>query len=332
MWFIYFLDAKNKWLSVVFFFFAITAKENIGLLTFLISGIYFIKDKENRKLLLFFMAASVVYVSFIFFAYFPSIVHIKYLYSNSGGLFSNLNPLTFADTEEKRQVIWYSLLSFGFLPLLSPLALIPAIADLATYFVIANQLPGAQGLYGQYRITLAPLLIFATIITLRRFKRLNTWYVGIYLIICILFAQFVLHLPMSYLTKSWFWYNSPAAKTITQLRNQYLPPAASVVAQNNIVPHISHRNEIYSLYPEKKTFIKDSPCGQKICDWFRWYGNPEFLFVDTSSEWDARHLLTDRPFFLSGLQNIERAGVVTKYKQLGTTILYKVNENPDIVK
>lgn len=330
MWFIYFLDTKKKWLSVLFFILAITAKENIGLLTFLISGVYFIK--ERSKLLIFFMTASVVYVCFIFFVYFPHIVHIKYLYENSRGLFSNLNPLTFADTSEKRQVIWYSLLSFGFLPLLSPLSLIPAVADLATYFVIANQLPGAQGLYGQYRITLAPLLIFASIVTICRFKKINRWYIGAYLIICTLLVQYILHLPISYLAKSWFWQQPSGVNSINYLSDHYLPRTASVVAQDNIVPHVSHRDKIYSLYPEKKTFMKDSPCGQTTCDWFRWYDDPQFLFVDTSLEWNATDLLTDRQPFIKGLQNLEKAKVITVYKRIGSTTLYRVNENPDDYK
>jgi hypothetical protein len=54
--------------------------------------------------------------------------------------------------------------------------------------------------------------------------------------------------------------------------------------------------------------------------------------VDTSPDWDARHLLTDRDPYLAGLHNLEQAGVVVKYKQVGTTVLYKVKENPQFYK
>lgn len=329
-WFIYFVDTKKKWISVLFFFLAITAKENIGLLTFLTAFVFFIKDR--RKLLLFFMGASVIYVSFIFFVYFPYIVQMKYLYANSGGLFSNLNPLTFFDTDEKRQVIWYSLLSFGFLPLLSPLSLLPVMGDLATYFVIANHLPGAQGLTGQYRVTLTPFLAWGTIMTISRFRMLNKWYIALYLLICTMLVQYILHQPLSYLTKSWFWTESPAVSNINTLIREDLPKTASVVSQNNITPHISHRDKIYTLYPEKKIFPKNSPCGLQICNWFGWYGTPEYLIVDTSSEWDARHLLTDRPLFLDGLKNLEKTHVISLYKQTGDATLYKVNQNPEEYK
>ena len=330
MWFVYFLETQRNKLSILFLFLSMTAKENIGLLTFFASGVIWLRQKRN--ILLYFMLLSTLYVSFIYFIFFPYIVHTTYLYQNSGGLLSNLNPLSFFDTTEKRQVIFYSLLTFGFLPLLSPLALIPALADLATYFVIASQLPGAQGLFGHYRITLTPFLVWATTLAVSKYKFLNNKYVGVYLLICAILVQYILHLPLSYLMKQWFWTQPVSATTINEMIRSYLPSTVSVVAQNNITPHISQRDEIYTLYPEKKTFLKNSPCGQQTCDWFRWFGSPQYLIVDTAGDWDARHLLIDRPLFLAGLANLEKTKVVTLYKQFGTTRLYKVNENPDNYK
>ena len=326
-WFIYFLETKRKKISFVFFLLAITAKENIGLLTFLISLVYFWKEKS--KLLLFYMAASVAYVAFIFAVFFPYIMHVTYLYQNSGGLFSNLNPLSFFDTQEKREVIWYSLLSFGFLPLLSPWYLLPAIGDLATYFVIANELPGAQGLYQQYRITLTPILLWATIITLSKWKFFNNKKIALYLVVCTLVVQYILHLPLSYLSKSWFWTEPSGVANINYMKDFVLPTNISVVAQNNIVPHISNRDRLYSLYPEKKIFTTNSPCGKKECNWFHWYGHPQFLFVDTSPEWDIRHLLANRDDFIDGLKNLEKAKIIAVYRRIGTTTLYAININPD---
>ena len=325
MGFVYFFEAKKVFPTMIFFFLAITAKENIGLLTFLVTFVYFVR--ERKKALLLFMMVSVLYVSFIFFIFFPHVMHVHYLYQNSEGLFSNLNPLSFFDTDEKRQVIWYSLLSYGFLPLLSPLYLIPFIGDLSTYFVVANQLPGAQGLFGQYRISLAPLLIWSTIITLSRYKWLRNRYISVYLIICTLFVQYALHLPLSYLVKSWFWHEPVSVKNINEVIT-YLPKDASVVSQNNITPHISQRDKIYTLYPVKKSFIKDSPCGQPTCDWFRWAGKPEYMIVDTGPDWDIRHFLANREEYITGIKNLEKGGVIKKYKQKETATLYKIVKQP----
>jgi uncharacterized membrane protein len=265
---------------------------------------------------------------FIFKIYFPYIIHFPYLYQNHDGMFSNLNLLSLFDSKEKIQAITYSLLSFGFLPFLGPLYLLPALAHFVTFFVIASDLPGAQGLYGQYRITLAPFLAWATIMTISSNRKLQNKYIGWYLLFCVVFVQYSLHLPLSYLTKSWFWTEPSGVKNIQKIRFTYLPLDASVVAQNNIVPHISHRDKIYSLYPEKKYFETDSPCGDKECNWFRWYDHPQYLFVDTSSEWDARHLLTNREEFIDGLKNLKKAGVIKRYRQEGNAVLYKVIKKP----
>jgi predicted rRNA methylase YqxC with S4 and FtsJ domains len=43
-------------------------------------------------------------------------------------------------------------------------------------------------------------------------------------------------------------------------------------------------------------------------------------------------LLIGRPQFIAGLNNLEKAGVITKYKEKNNAVLYKVNENPENYK
>jgi uncharacterized membrane protein len=325
-WFLYFFDNKNRLATLFFFLLAIIAKENIAFILLFIGAAYFLKRKDKMSVSI--MLMSIAYLFFVFFIYFPYIIRSPYLYQNNDGLLSNLNPIYMFNTAEKLQTEFYTLISFGFLPLFNPLTLLPAIADLATYFVIGSDLPGAQGLYMHYRVTLAPLLAWASIIVISRRKFLNTKYTALYLFVFWAFTQYTLHLPVSYLTKSWFWQEPSAVKNINTLIKQYLPPDASVVSQNNITPHISHRDQIYTLYPEKEEFLKNSPCGQRSCDWFQWHDSPEFLIADTSTDWDARHLLVDRGQYIKGLQNLEAEGVIKNYKQIGNAVLYKVLKTP----
>ncbi len=326
-WFLYFLDAKKLWGTVIFFLLAITAKENIALYTLSIAFVYFVKRRDRMTLLL--MLGSALYLFFVFYIYFPRIIRFPYTYQNASGLLSNVNPAYLFNTTEKIQTIAYALVSFGLLPLIAPLYLLPVLAHFTTFFVIASDLPGAQGLFGQYRVTLAPFLAWATVLTVTKFKKLNRPFVGMYIILCVMVVQYVLHLPLSYLSKSWFWQEPSGVKNINVIKDTVLPEAASVVAQNNIIPHISHRDEIYELYPEKQLFSDKSPCGKSQCNWFRWFDNPEYLFVDTSPEWDIRHFLADRPDYIDGLANLEKAGVIEKYTQIGNAMLYKVIRNPD---
>lgn len=325
MWFLYFLDRKQWLWAWVFVILAITSKENIGLLTFCICVIYFFKRREKQ--MLFMGLLSLLYLVFIYLVFFPHIIQHQYLYQNKAGLLSNLNPISLVDTTDKRQALFYSFLSFGFLPIVLPLYLLPTLAHFATFFVLASDLTAAQGLSMHYRVTLAPLLVWATIIVIGRFRRLNTVYLALYLLFCTCLVQYTLHLPLSYLAKSWFWTEPSGVKHINAIK-AVLPKDASVVAQNNIIPHISQRDKIYTLYPEKRAFTRNSPCGQQTCDWFRWDDHPAYLFVDTSPEWDARHLLIDRDPYIQGLHNLEKVGIIRKYRQQQSAILYTVLKRP----
>lgn len=326
-WFIYFLDQRHKWRTLLFFLLAITAKENIAFITFLISFVYFIKRRDKSTILL--MLSSILYLFFIFFIYFPHILHFEYPYQNQKGLLSNLHIQYMFNTTEKLQVEFYTLFSFGFLSLLNPLTLLPVFFDLTTYFVIGSDLPGAQGLFGHYRVTLAPLMAWSTIMTIAKYKFLNMKYIAIYLLFCSILVQYLLHLPLSYLSKSWFWHEPSSIQNIKTIEENYLPKTASVVAQVNILSHITHRNKVYTLYPVKKYFLlSHSPCGKNECNWFRWYGDPEYLLVDTSLDWDIRHLLANREDFIDGVTNLEKSNVITVYKRIDTTTLYKVKLNP----
>ena len=326
MAFIYFLDVRKYKLTLLFFLLSITAKETTGSPVLFIALVYFWYRRE--KIYLLYAIASAFYMIFIFYIFFPYIIHVKYLYANSGGLLSNLNPISLIDTKEKQYTIFYSFASWGFLPLLSPIMLVPILGHFFKFFVIASDLSGAQGIFGQYRIGLAPLFALSTIWVLKRFKYKWQLILTLWLLFSTLSIQYFLHLPLSYLSKQWFWKEPASEKTIDYVINNYLPENVSVVSQNNITPHISQRTQIYTLFPTKKDFKKNSPCEQKTCNWLRWEGNPQFLIVDTSSDWDIRHLLANRNEFLEGLSNLEKEKVIKIYKQDKTTTLYKVLKNP----
>jgi uncharacterized membrane protein len=326
MAFIYFLDLRKYKLTLLFFLLSITAKESVGSSIFFISCMYFWYRRE--KIILVYLFGSAAYMLFIFYVFFPYIMHVKYLYANVDGLFSNLNLLSLVDTQEKRVTIFYSFASWGFISLLSPVTLLPILSHFLKFFVVASDLQGAQGLFGQYRVGLAPLFAFSTIWTLKRFGRSWQIILSFWLLLTTLSLQYVLHLPLSYLTKQWFWSKSQSVQNINKLIIG-IPKDASLVAQNNIIPHISERDSIYTLWPAPKQFANNSPCSTTICDWFKWDGTPEYLIVDTSGDWDTRHLLEDRQDFISGLQNLEKAGVIRKYQTIGNATLYRILHLPN---
>lgn len=320
-WFIYFFESKKWKLTLLFFLLALSCKEDIALLTFVISMVFLLKQKSKQSLL--FMALSWVYLFGIFFVYFPHFTHDGYRYQNPHGMLSDTSPKYFIDTFEKKQVILYSLGWFGFLPVLAPIYLLVATIDLAHYFVLGHAIvTSAQGFFLHYRSSLALFLVWPTIIVLSKFKKYS-FYLSIYLLICAFVIQYLLHLPLSYLTKSWFWHNPSSTKNI-ELVLMALPQNASVVSQNNITPHITHRDVILTLWPNTKDFKTDSPCGQINCNWFRWSGHADYLVVDTSRDWDIRHFLATKEIFNDGISNLEKTHVVAPIKRVGNATLYKI--------
>jgi uncharacterized membrane protein len=323
-WFIYFLDKKQLIPTLIFFVLAITSKEDVPFITFFISLVFLYKTRWKINILL--MSLSMLYLLSIFFIYFPTMTPGGYLYKNPEGLLSSIDPIELIDTHDKRHVFFYSFLSVGFIPIISPVYLLPVLAHFYAFFVLSDN-PAFQNIYMHYRVITAPLLIWATIWTIRKLPKLNHRLTGVFIISCVFVAQYTLHLPLSYLTKSWFWTTPPSTNNIRDILSS-LPSDASVVSQNNITPHISQRQVIFTLWPEKKTFINNSPCGGPVCDWFRWEGNPEYLIVDTAESWDTRHFLTDRTTFINALENLEKQSVISLHKKSASAVLYKIHRNP----
>jgi uncharacterized membrane protein len=322
--YIYFIEIKKFKLSLLFFFLAIFSKEDIALLTFAISFVYFISSRDKK--MLWFMGISAAYLFSIFYIFFPHFVPGGYPYASSKGLLSDINPVYLFDTKDKREVIMYSLDWFGLLPLLSPLYLLPFLLDLSHYFIIGRVLvTSADGLFMHYRSSVGLLLILPTIIAISKYKKLNNIYIGIYLLFLALFFQYHLHLPLSYLSKKWFWQTPPEVNNINAVIKK-LPENALVAAQSNITPHITHRDFVYTLFPNQKDFMKNSPCGKQTCRWFRIGGNPQYLIVDTGPTWDIRHFLGNREDFISGILNLEKNGNISLIYKQNTTSLYKINK------
>lgn len=324
-WFVYFLEHKKLKLTFIFLILSIICKEDIALITLFISLIYLVKQKS--KISFYSFIISIFYLIVIFLIYFPHFTN-GYLYANPHGIFSEFNILNFANTKDKQLVILYSLSWFGFIPLLNLLFLLPAIVDLSHYFILGNtSVTAASTLFLHYRVTLSFLLILPLIYVLSKHKKLNSRYTAFYLLFCCLFFQYYLHLPISYLTKKWFWQNPPEVNNINKIIAS-LPSDASVVAQSNISPHITHRDKIYTLFPETKTFTKNSSCSKEACNWFHWGGNPNYLIADLGNSWDIRHFLTNRDNFIDGIRNLEKAGIITLLTKHDTAILYKINRKP----
>jgi len=320
IWFIYFLDTDRKKLTLLSFLLAIGSKENMAAYIFLFTGVYFLLTRKREAL--FYTLGAASYLFLLFKVIYPATLSSGYSYASSGGLVSG-SPLQLIDTLVKQKTIFYTFASVGFIPFLFPFYLIPIFGNFSSYFILGREYVAAHDTFMHYRVDLLPLVFSALVFTLARYKWLNNKYIAFYLIFCALLCQYALHLPLSYLAKKWFWTQPGGVVSINKTIKD-IPKSSSVVAQNNIYPHVSQREDISLLWPDERTFPKNSPCGQLHCPWFRWTNNPEFLIVDLSPEWDIRHMLQQNSEFTVAVRSMEKEGIIKKYSQNQSTILYKV--------
>lgn len=322
VFFIYFLEIKKKWLAVLFFILTLISKEDMGLILFFVSLVYLIRTRN--KINIIFMLVSAIYVAFLFLIFYPHFT-LGYQYANEQGFLTNINLFNYFNSPLKRSVYIYSFGAFGFIPLLSPLLLLPFFADIGHYFVIGSSVTRAVQInFGHYRYATAVLLMWPTILTIGKFKKLNNKYLAIYIIFCAFLTTYMLHAPLTYLSKKWFWTKPSGVNNINKAIN-YLPKDAYIATQTNIASHASSRKMIVTVLGDRKNFSSSSPCGKENCAWFKWAGHPDYLLVDTSPEWDARHLLANRPDFIEGLENMEIVGKIKLVKQFDSTKIYKIN-------
>lgn len=152
---------------------------------------------------------------------------------------------------EKIKTLFWSFFSFGLLPL-GYLALIPSILfQFASRFLDMLH-PIRWTLFFHYSADLAILLAIGTIYgsrlildKLSRYQSLPL-FLAIFLIAAHMGSNIILDAPLKNLLKPQFWQEEPWMQD-TRLVLSMVPADASVETQNNLLPHLSHRKEIYIL-------------------------------------------------------------------------------------
>jgi uncharacterized membrane protein len=153
------------------------------------------------------------------------------------------------------------LLPFLFLPLASPLALL--IVPLALERFLSSS-PNHWGTAFHYSAPLAPILVMAAADGLARLGRridnpatrgrVITGAAAASLVLCAFVPG---HQPLLKLFTPEF-YRSPAFAATASLALDKITPSASVVAQASLVPHLSRRQEIFTLRADGRTANADA--------------------------------------------------------------------------
>lgn len=318
-WALYFLEAKKIKLFLITLILMLLTQENMGLALASVGFIYIFK-KDYRKTALFFIIGGIV----------AGLISVKII-----GLMSpvgyqywptfDLNPINlitkFFDSFDKRLVWFYSFSWFSFLPLLSPGTILAVAFDLSQYFLPQKQFGHMVTPFLHERAILAPIIILGLfdILNFLHKRKINLTFIAIFLVLSVCFQQFIFHFPLNKLSKpdyfkqeSWMVDNNKLFREISD--------KVSLATAQNLVPHLSQRNEIYLLYPRVKD-VKDC----KGCWWLEFGGKPQYMVLDLRPNQWATQLLESNENFQKAVKNMENAKKITKIKNINNAFLYKIN-------
>ncbi|HSH31248.1 MAG TPA: DUF2079 domain-containing protein [Candidatus Saccharimonadales bacterium] len=142
---------------------------------------------------------------------------------------------------------FYLFWSFGLLPLASPLIVLAAPL-VAERFLSTNMNYWVMDFH--YSATIAPILALAAIDGLQRFGRWLHFRRSVYLIaglaVLLINVYLLPRYPLSSLVQPSYWSLSQSDRQGHAML-ELIPPSASVLAQDTIAPHLTHRDKIYDL-------------------------------------------------------------------------------------
>lgn len=278
-WLFYFLE-KEKWLEYfVTLVISLAVREHVGIILATL-GIYVYFRKQNLKVALFTFLISTFWSLTAIFLIMPKLGQEYYQsFVSQGDTFGEASLGYLSDPAaifknffwplEKTQTLFWSFFSFGliglsYLPLLSTILL-----QFASRF-LDLQHPIRWTLYYHYSAELAVLLAVSTIYgskqILKKIGKNAPTFLVLTLLTLHLTTNAVLHSPLKNLLKPQFrrqenWMNE------TKLILSMVPKDVPVAAQNNLLPHLSHRQQIYllPLHRDAKYIVVDLHPGQN--DW-----------------------------------------------------------------
>ena len=261
---IYGLVFGSNWIYWSSLFGLLITKEEMALLAVSIGLIALIlKDRLKGTITIF---ASLAVFFFAVYFFLPA-VQGEYVHSDSGVL--GQSPLEVLRTIVADPILFFNLLlfptikiktvietffSFGFLPIFSPIYLIPAFQQFAVRFIDTITIHRWTNL-NHYAFPLASIMAVAAIFSARTLERILKLrgklylFLTLYLIFFALAQDYLLHGPVNSLLKADFYVKKQWMRDNDEVL-KYIPKGVSVAATNNFGPHVSQRNEFYLIMEE----------------------------------------------------------------------------------
>ncbi|MBM3283901.1 DUF2079 domain-containing protein [Candidatus Gottesmanbacteria bacterium] len=325
----YALSIKKNSLFILGVIGLLVTKEDLSLLVAAI-GIGLIFKKGARKTGVITLALGIVSFFLLIYWIMPSI-SIKGVYSHmdfgeAGAtpvdilLKIIVNPSFFFRTmvipQIKLETLFRSLFNFGFLPIFSPFPyFIPLAEDFVSRFIYSGPQVTKWGLVNHHAATSAILLAITSIYGARRIEKIflqnskGFLVISLILIITTITQDILFKAPVNSIFKKAFYFEEEWVKNNKEVL-AYVPETAAVAAQNNLLPHLTHRDSIYRV-----------PYGL----------NSEYIVVDLHDGPNKYSPLTYSEImeFVQDLLKTKRYSIVY---QKGEAVLLKRNYKTDITK
>lgn len=169
----------------------------------------------------------------------------------------------FVNTRLKRETIFTSLATFGFLPLFSPFSLVLLLQDWAQRFVLlAPNNPLRHGLNLHYNANLAVFLFVGSVLSLGSLQK-KDWYQRLALghalfifFITAVFHRFIYHGPLGLIYNKDFFKITKNQQFMNDFVSR-IPKKGKIMVQNNIAVRFTH-DDLYLLLSEE-VLKKESP-------------------------------------------------------------------------
>lgn len=324
-WLAYFFESKNIKLFWITLIIMLLTQENMGIGLASLGLIYFFHNQYRKHAIFFMIGGVIISLVSVYVVSLLSPVGYQYHPSISSDPFVILQQ--FYDTHEKQLVWIYSFSGFTFLPILSPGSVLAVILDLTQYFAAAGEFGHMLTPYLHHRAILGVFLALGTIDSLLflRKKRINLVVVAVIMVCVAVLLQYLNHLPLNKLTKPEYW-RSESWMNDTRDLLKIVPRNQGIASTQHIVPHLSHREEIYLLWPREKSGEEAQElCGMDNCWWLDFAGEPEYIVVNVDESQWVTQLLESPNNFNQAIENMEDAGRIDLENEIGTARIYRVN-------
>lgn len=326
-WIIYFWE-KNRTLPLAITIAMLLAtQENMGIALFGLCLIWLFERKKQKTVIaLIIISILSVFISFKVSSYFAQGQN-EYIPSFPSSVTEYTSRLF--DTQEKQKVWLYTESWYSFLPLFSPGSVLAVVSDLSQYFVTGDAYSRMWSPFTHHRAILSVFAIMGTIVVLTNLKirKIPAIYIILFLVVSALLQQYIFHFPINKLAKRSFWEEQEWMRDNQDILSK-IPLNASVAAQQSLVPHLSHRDNVYLIYPHEKSNDQSLPCAS--CWWLDFGGNPDYLVVDVHPGVWLTMTLAEEDNFKQALSNMESKNMIRLVDKQNDAKLYVINKNvPD---